>query len=100
MRMVEQNDATFRRLKKITWKNRFWSELNIFSGNVIAWCVDSDEKTKKTRYEHFKSKKARKITSRGVSGLKISFPANSGIEKLSLALYQEMTNLALVSKIA
>ena len=34
--MVEQNGGTFRRLKKITLKNRFWSELNIFSGNVTA----------------------------------------------------------------
>ena len=48
-----------------------------FSGNVIALCVDSDEKIKKIRYGHFKSKKrARKITSRGVSSVNISFAAN------------------------
>ena len=53
-------------------------------------------KLKKNRYEHFISEKgARKITLRGVLGLKISFPPTelAGIRKLSLALYQEMTGL-------
>ena len=46
------------------------------SRKVIAWCLDLNEKIM-IRYGHFISKnKARKTTSRGVSGLKILFAAN------------------------
>ena len=74
--MVEQNGGKFRKLEKSS-KNRFLSESNVFSRNVIALCADSDEKIKKIRYGLLKSKKReRKITPRGVSGVKISFAAN------------------------
>ena len=46
------------------------------SRKVIAWCLDLNEKIM-IRYGHFISKnKARKTTSREVSGLKILFAAN------------------------
>ena len=45
----------FQSLKKKALKNiAFGRNQKIFSGNVIAWCVDLDEKI---RYGHFKSKK-------------------------------------------
>ena len=70
--MVEQNGGKLRRLEKIIKKIAFDRNQNFFSGNVIALCVDSDEKIKKKIcLGQFKSKKrARKITSRGVSGVK------------------------------
>ena len=64
-------------LKKSFKKITFDRNQIFFSGNVIALCVDLDEKIKKTRYGHFKSKKrARKITPRVVSSVNISFAAN------------------------
>ena len=53
MRMVEQNGGKFRKSLLVGIKN-------FFSGNVIALCVDSDEKIKKIRYGHFRSKKMSK----------------------------------------
>ena len=74
--MVKQNGGKFRRLEKIIKKIAFDRNQNFFSGNVIALCVDLDEKIKKFRYGHFKSKKrARKIASHGVSSVKISIAA-------------------------
>ena len=80
---------------------------NFFSGNVIALCVDSDEKIKKIRYGHFRSKK---MSKKGGLGCENFIRCLVGeIEKLSLALYQEITSLGmkiflqsltLVSKIA
>ena len=44
--------ANFEDLKK-SLKNRFWSESIFFSRNVIAWCVDLDEKIViKAIFEH------------------------------------------------
>ena len=43
----------WRQISKIA----FGRNQKFFSGNVIASCVDSDEKIKKIRYGHFKSKK-------------------------------------------
>ena len=64
-------------LKKSLKKIPFDRNQIFFSGNVIALCVDLDEKIKKNRYGHFKSKKrARKITPRVVSRVNISFAAN------------------------
>ena len=45
--MVEQNGGKFRRLEKIIRKIAFGGNQKKFSGNVIALCVDSDEKVKK-----------------------------------------------------
>ena len=47
MRMVEQNGGKLRRLEKIIKKIASGRNQNFFSGNVIALCVDSDEKIKK-----------------------------------------------------
>ena len=44
--MLEQNGGKFRRLEKIIKKSLLVGIKN-FSGNVIALCVDSDEKIKK-----------------------------------------------------
>ena len=59
--MVEQNDSKFRRLEIIIKNTAFGRNQKFFPGNVIALCVDSDEKIKNS---------SRKITSRGVSGVK------------------------------
>ena len=45
--------ANFENLKKSS-KNRFFSESNVFSRNVIALCADSDEKIKKNLLWPFK----------------------------------------------
>ena len=45
--MVEQNGGKLRRPEKIIKKIAFGRNQNFFSGNVIALCVDSDEKIKK-----------------------------------------------------
>ena len=54
--MVQQNGGRFRRLVKNHLKNRFWSESKFFSGNVIALCVDSDEKIKNSLRKKFVKK--------------------------------------------
>ena len=58
--MVQQNGGRFRRLVKNHLKNRFWSESNFFSGNVIALCVDSDEKISKIVMATLNLKKSKK----------------------------------------
>ena len=70
--MVEQNGGKLRRPEKIIKKIAFGRNQNFFSGNVIALCVDSDEKIKKkfVKVNLNLKKRARKITSRGVSGVK------------------------------
>ena len=45
--MVEQNGGKLQRLEKIIKKIASGRNQNFFSGNVIALCVDSDEKIKK-----------------------------------------------------
>ena len=45
--MVEQNGGKLRRLEKIIKKIASGRNQNFFSGNIIALCVDSDEKIKK-----------------------------------------------------
>ena len=75
--MVEQNGSKFRRPEKIIKKIAFGGNQKKFPGNVIALCVDSDEKIKKIVMATLNLKKrVRKITSRWVSGVKISFSAN------------------------
>ena len=74
--MVQQNGGRFRRLVKNHLKNRFWSESKFFSGNVIALCVDSDEKISKIVMATLNLKKSKKNNFAGVSGVKISFAAN------------------------
>ena len=75
--MVEQWRQISKTLKKSFKKIPFDRNQIFFSGNVIALCVDLDEKIKKNRYGHFISEeRVRKITLRGVSGLTISFAAN------------------------
>ena len=75
------NGGTKWRQDSKTWKNhlrnRFWSESKIFFRKRHCVMCRFGWENKKNRYGHFKSKKwARKITSRGVSGMKISSAAN------------------------
>ena len=74
--MVQQNGGRFRRLVKNHLKNRFWSESKFFSRNVIALCVDSDEKISKIVMATLNLKKSKKNNFAAVSGVKISFAAN------------------------
>ena len=78
MQMMEQNGGKFRRLEiKQTppWSESksFWSEWkNFFPGNVIALCVDSDEKIKNS----LRKKIVKKNNFAGGLGCEIWFAAN------------------------
>ena len=70
--MVEQNGGKLRRLEKIIKKIAFGRNQNFFSGNVIALCVDSDEKIKKKFVKaNLNLKKEQEKQLRGGLGCKI-----------------------------
>ena len=54
--MVEQNGGKFRRLEIIIKNTAFGGNQNFFPGNVIALCVDSDEKIKHSLRKKFVKK--------------------------------------------
>ena len=58
---TKANGATkWRQISKTHLKNRFWSESKFFSGNVIALCVDSDERINKIVMATLNLKKSKK----------------------------------------
>ena len=89
--------ANFEDLKKVIKKIAFRRKQKIPSGNVIAWCVDLNEKIKKfvMGTSNIKKKSKRNNFAGGLGSENFICFQLAGFRQLSLAPYLEMTSLGM-----